>query len=89
MMNPYNLKVGDLVIYDRNIYEDFVPILYDTIHVVTKIKNGIIYTSGYNWNYSDYGYLNELRTLDIKLQAAIRPYKQDVWAGSKLIFNFR
>jgi len=88
MKNPNNLKVGDLVIYDRNIYDDFINILYDTIHVVTKIEDGVIWTMGHNWNYRDHGFPNELRTTDIELLLAIRPYKPDVWTGSKLVFNF-
>jgi hypothetical protein len=90
MRNPHNLKVGDLVIYDRDVYDDFISILYDRVHVVTKIQDGVIYTSGHKWSYSDYrdSVPNELKTTDEDLQMAIRLYRDKVWTGSKLVFNF-
>lgn len=90
MNNPHNLKVGDLVIYDRDIFDDFLSFLYDRIHVVSKIENGVIYTMGHGWNYSDYRIdsPNELKTSDSTTQLAIRLYRNNVWTGSKLVFNF-
>lgn len=91
MSNPNNLKVGDLVIYDRDIYDKFIFFLYDSVHVISKVtEDGVIYTTGHGWNYSDIrdGSPDELKTSDYDLQIAIRLYKDKVWTGSKLVFNF-
>lgn len=85
-----DFKVGDIVYYDKDVYANFRHYLYDRKHIITKIEEGVIYTQGYNWKYSDIESTShdELRTSEKSLQRAIKLVSPHVWTGSKLVFNF-
>lgn len=83
------LKVNDIVIYDRDVNPNFLDFLYDRKHIITRIEHERVYTKGRGWNYNDImsEVSNELVTDDLSTDA-LKPVKDDSWAGSRLVFNF-
>lgn len=94
------LKVGDIVYYDREIYDGFIEILYGRKHIVTKIENrgNSIWTKGYGWNYRDFDSCpNELITTKFRgreyVHEAIKRvtstlYNPKTWDSDSIKYKF-